>query len=78
MEFELNGKPYVIDYVHNAIYPKESYYRLYYPEVMTRVKNTDLIYDFRESDYKKKMGTNMDLKQYLLFRDDYVGDLRKI
>jgi hypothetical protein len=78
IELELNGKLYVMDYVHNGIYPKDSYYRLYFPEVMSRVKNTDLIYDFRESDYRGSLGPGLPLKEYLLFRDDYVKDLSRI
>ena len=78
-EYEEGGSEYVINYSDNAIYPKELYYRLYHPEVISSYSKIELLEDSDMIRFFNKASTKEHdyLKLYLVSRDEAVEIYRK-
>lgn len=73
VELELNGESVVFDYTLNAMVNKDGYYRLQHVRELNRISNEQI----REDSKKLKHLGNIDLKEYLVFRDEIMADLNK-
>lgn len=77
IEFENEGKEFVIDYTINAIINKEGYYQLRRAKPISKISSQDLKEDEKILFGRLKDFVTFNIKEYLLFRDEIMADLKK-
>lgn len=77
IETIIDGEEYVMDYTDNIVMNKEGYYYIKHAKPLSIISNKDLEEDHKILDELTKRGIVFDLKEYLLFRDEIMTDLKK-
>lgn len=77
-EFVVNGQELVLDYTDNIVMNKEGYYFLkHIREPISIISGKDIEEDEKIYEQITNNGRNIDVKTYLVFRDEIMRDLRK-
>ena len=77
VEFEEDGKYAVADYTMNAIMNREAYYMIKHAKELSRVSNKQIKDDWKILGQLDKRGITLKENEYLVFRDEYMKDLKK-
>lgn len=75
MEFSKNNKEYVIDYVHNIIFDKESFYFFYKPNILNKIEKDNLLNDRLISILIDILNIRYD--EYLIFNKEINKEVSK-
>ena len=78
IEFEVNGKPVVLDSELNVIMNKKGYYLLNHineKEILSKIDSENIVQDLEK--YKSVIGNEIDFRIYLTSRDEVIRDLNK-
>lgn len=76
---ELQGKKdvYIVDYTLNVIMPKKCYVELTQFEEIERIKDTEVLQDMKDGDFKLFTDMGFRIKTYVNFRKELKVDLEK-
>lgn len=77
IETKINNTDVVIDFTMNIIINKDAYYRLKHVEALNAISDKDLINDDKFIHFFAKSVHSIDVKEYLLFRDEIIRDCKK-
>lgn len=76
IELNHNGKDMIIDYTLNAMINKEGYYQIQNAIPLSRISSVKIKEDVDVLNKLKQLG-KLDIKEYLLFRDEIINDYEK-
>ena len=72
-----DGQKFVLDYTKNIMINKEGYYFITHAEPLSRIKSKDMKEDDKIIDKLAQKGIYFNIKEYLVFRDEIMADLKK-